>query len=85
MTEEVFSTVRAELKAYMEAMDEDEECELVALAWIGRGDLSAQEWENAVALARERHKGSTSEYLFGIPLLASPSFGRAPQSYRRSL
>ena len=24
-----------------------------------------------VALARERHKGSTSEYLLGIPLLAS--------------
>ncbi len=71
MTEEAFSTVRGELKAYIDAMDEDEQCELVALAWIGRGDLSAQEWENAVALARERHKGSTSEYLLGIPLLAS--------------
>ena len=50
MTEEAFSTVRGELKAYIDAMDEDEQCELVALAWVGRGDLSAQEWENAVAL-----------------------------------
>jgi hypothetical protein len=71
MTEEAFSSVRAELKAYIDAMDEDEQCELVALVWVGRGDFSAQEWANAVKQARERHEGATSDYLLGIPLLAS--------------
>lgn len=71
MTEDSFSPVRAELKAYIEALDEDEQFELVALAWLGRGDFSAQDWAGGVAQARERHKGSTSEYLLGIPLLAS--------------
>jgi hypothetical protein len=71
MTEESFSAVRAELKAYVDALDEDEQCELVALAWLGRGDFSAPEWRSAVAQARERRKGSTSEYLLGTPQLAS--------------
>jgi hypothetical protein len=71
MTEEAFETVRAELQAYIDALDEDEQCELVALTWVGRGDFTAQDWDAAVVQARERHRGSTSEYLLGIPLLAS--------------
>lgn len=71
MTENAYSSVRAELAAYIEAMDEDEQCELVALAWVGRGDFTAQEWKAAVAQARERRTNPTSEYLLGIPLLAS--------------
>jgi hypothetical protein len=71
LTEEAYSTIRQELVAFIDAMDEDEQCELVALAWVGRGDFSAEEWTNAVAQARERRKGPTSEYLLGIPLLAS--------------
>jgi len=71
MTEEAFRTVHAEIKAAIDAMDEDEQCELVALAWVGRGDFSAEEWKEAVKEARERRKGPTSTYLLGIPLLAS--------------
>jgi hypothetical protein len=71
MTEEAFDTVRTELKSYIDAMDEEEQCELVALTWVGRGDFTVDEWTTAVATARERHKGSTSKYLLGIPLLAS--------------
>jgi hypothetical protein len=71
MTEEAYRTVRAEIKAAIDAMDEDEQCELVALAWVGRGDFSAEEWNDAVREARGRRQGPTSEYLLGIPLLAS--------------
>jgi hypothetical protein len=87
MTEEAFSTVRAELKEFIDAMDEDEQCELVALAWVGRGDFTAQEWSGAVAQARQRRKGSTAEYLLGIPLLASflegglAEFGESCENY----
>jgi len=71
LTEEAYSTIRQEVAAFIDAMDEDEQCELVALAWVGRGDFSAEEWTDAVIQARERRKGPTSAYLLGIPLLAS--------------
>ncbi len=71
MTEEAYRTVRAEIKAAINSMDEDEQCELVALAWVGRGDFSAEEWNEAVREARGRRQGPTSDYLLGVPLLAS--------------
>jgi hypothetical protein len=71
LTEEAYSPIRQEIVAFIDAMDVDEQCELVALAWVGRGDFSAEEWTAAVAQARERRKGPTSDYLLGIPLLAS--------------
>jgi len=52
-------------------MDEDEQCELVALALVGRGDFQAQEWADAVRLAREQREGPTDRYLPGMPLLAA--------------
>ncbi|MCK5745419.1 MAG: DUF3775 domain-containing protein, partial [Oricola sp.] len=42
---------------------------LVALYWIGRGDAEPQEWDNTIALARQRHEGSTSDYLLSHPLV----------------
>src|SRR5208283_4054800 len=44
MTDDAYDSVRAELAAYIDAMDEDEQCELVALCWIGRGEYTAEEW-----------------------------------------
>ena len=59
----------AELKSFIEAMNDDDQVELVALAWTGRGDFEPGEWDEAVRLARERHRGSTALYLCGMPLL----------------
>lgn len=59
-----------ELEAFIDAMNEDEQAELVALTWLGRGDFSADEWTEALTAARERDTGSTSAYLLGIPVLA---------------
>jgi|RhiMetdeSRZDD1v2_1073273.scaffolds.fasta_scaffold90618_3 hypothetical protein len=58
-----------EIKSLIEAMNEDEQLELIALAWVGRGDFGAEEWPEAVALAKERRVGSTAAYLLGLPLL----------------
>ena len=58
-----------EIKSFIESMNEDELAELVALAWLGRGDFGAEEWPEAVALAKERHQGSTATYLLGMPML----------------
>lgn len=71
LTEAGYSPNRRELAEFIEAMDVDEQAELVALAWVGRGDFSAEEWDTAVSEAKERRKGPTSRYLIGIPLLAS--------------
>jgi hypothetical protein len=87
MTEEAFSSVRAELSEFIDAMDQDEQCELVALAWVGRGDFTAKEWDGALEQARLRRQGLTSEYLLGIPLLASflesglSEFGESCEDY----
>ncbi|MBI1868101.1 MAG: DUF3775 domain-containing protein [Methylocystis sp.] len=71
LTEEAYSGIRKEAAEFIEAMDEDEQCELVALAWVGRGDFSANEWDSAVAQAREQRTTPTSRYLLGMPLLAA--------------
>lgn len=58
-----------ELKSFLEDLNEDEQTDLVALSWVGRGDYSAKEWSRAVKDARERRQGSTADYLLGTPLL----------------
>jgi hypothetical protein len=71
LTEDAFGAVRDEVASFIEAMDVDEQAELVALAWVGRGDFSAGEWNEALLQARQRREGPTARYLLGIPLLAS--------------
>lgn len=62
--------VYQELKTFIDDLDTDEQCELVALMWIGRGDFRKQEWGEALDLARQEHNDRTAEYLLGTPLLA---------------
>ena len=71
LTEDAGDSIRAEMRGFIDAMDEDEQCELVALAWVGRGDYAAEEWATAVAEARARRDRRTSAYLMESPLLAS--------------
>lgn len=71
LTEEAYDTVRNEIASFIDSMDEEEQAELVSLAWVGRGDFSADEWEDAMREARDRREGPTSAYLLGLPLLAS--------------
>ena len=64
------NSARAELVGFIESMDEDEQCELVALTWIGRGQFTREEWESALAEAHARRERPTAEYLLGNPMLA---------------
>jgi hypothetical protein len=59
----------AELREAIEDLNEDEVVELIALAWVGRGDFGRAEWREAVALARDRHRLKSADYLIGMPLL----------------
>ncbi len=58
-----------EIKGFIDSLNEEEQANLVALVWTGRGDFSGKEWDDALALARERANDNTSGYLLGIPLL----------------
>ena len=59
-----------ELRTFIDALNVDEQCQLVALAWLGRGDYTKDDWNEALTLAREQHNDRTSLYLLGIPILA---------------
>ncbi len=70
LTKDGEAPTEAELKGFINAMDEDEQTALVAMMWIGRGDYDAPDWKLAMAEARARRSGPVSQYLLGTPLLS---------------
>lgn len=62
--------VVTELRSAIEDLEPDQQVELVALTWLGRGDFGADEWEAARAQARESWNERTADYLIGTPLVA---------------
>jgi hypothetical protein len=58
-----------EVQAFIGALSEDEQIDLVTLAWLGRGDYTADDWEEVRAEAADAHNERTAEYLLGTPLL----------------
>ncbi len=64
------AAARAELTVFIEAMGEDEQCELIALAWIGRGKFTREEWKSALVEAHAHLKQPTAAYLLRDPRLA---------------
>jgi hypothetical protein len=61
--------VEQELTDFIAALNVDERADLVALAWLGRGDGSIDEWDDLLAEASRRTGRSTANYLLGLPLL----------------
>ena len=59
-----------EFKATFNDLDPDQQQTVVALFWLGRGDFSVEEWEDAVKEAGEEWTTETAEYLIAHPLLA---------------
>jgi hypothetical protein len=64
------AAARAELAGFIEAMDEGEQCELIALCWVGRGKFTREEWKSALVEARNHLNQPTAEYLLRNPKLA---------------
>jgi len=59
-----------ELRAFIGALTEDEQIDLVALTWLGRGDGTIDEWDQLRAEAARLHNNRTAAYLLGKPMLA---------------
>jgi hypothetical protein len=61
-----------EMREVIAGLNVDERHDLIALVYIGRGDLEPEEWVEAVRLAREREDAmsiSAADWLLGIPNL----------------
>ena len=58
-----------EVSGALGALNDDETLDLVALTWIGRGDFTSEDWEEARDQAREIPLGDRPRYLLGTPLL----------------
>jgi hypothetical protein len=59
-----------ELTAFIDALSEDEQIDLVALAWLGRDSSSPGDWTETRREAARAHNTRTAAYLLGMPLLA---------------
>ncbi|MGO9474879.1 MAG: DUF3775 domain-containing protein [Rhodomicrobium sp.] len=65
--------VQQELASFIANMTEDEQIDLVALAWLGRDDNTLEDWPSVrseAASAYRSQAGGTSRYLLGMPLLS---------------
>jgi hypothetical protein len=61
--------VRSELAAFIGTLNEDEQVDLVALTWLGRGDGTIEDWEELRSEAARAHNKRTAGYLLGMPQL----------------
>lgn len=59
--------VEQELRQVIDDLDEEAQCDLVALMWLGRDD---GDWATLRTLAEQEHTGATADYLLGTPLLS---------------
>ena len=59
-----------ELVDAIDSLSDRERIELLALAWLGRGDYAKEEWSEVLEEARRVHDEKETQYLVGTPLLA---------------
>lgn len=80
-------TTQGELVGAIKALNDDAQLDLIALIWIGRGDFSLAEWDEAKAAARDIGRERLPRYVCGIPLVsdyldeALSQFGFALEDY----
>ncbi|MDN2565449.1 DUF3775 domain-containing protein [Aquibium sp. A9E412] len=68
--EEAEDLTEEEFRELVDDLNVDEAAELVAIAWVGRGDYDAADWQEAVNEARQRGNRRTAQYLLGMPMLS---------------
>ena len=59
-----------ELRAIIDDLAEDEQAEVIALAWVGRGTYDAGEWDEALSTAADEVDGA-ADYLLELPMLSA--------------
>jgi hypothetical protein len=62
-----------ELSSFISSLSEDEQIDLVTLAWLGRDDNTIEDWpalREEAARAHASRPKQTANYLLGMPLVA---------------
>jgi Protein of unknown function (DUF3775) len=59
-----------ELKSFLQALNDEELEDLLALTWLGRGDGTIDDWDEIMAEVQDVRERHTIDYLLGTPLLA---------------
>jgi hypothetical protein len=62
--------VLTELVSFIHDLNDDEQIDLVALTWLGRGDGDIENWDELRAEAANAHNKRTAAYPLGMPMLA---------------
>lgn len=62
-------SVFEELRSLINDMSDDEQIDLVAMAWLGRGDAGVEGWRELRSEATRAHNRRTAAYLLAMPLL----------------
>ena len=57
----------AELRAFIDALAQEEQISLVAVMWIGRGSFEVDELQEALETAAAEATTPTADYLLGSP------------------
>jgi hypothetical protein len=84
-------TDRSELSGFIRGLNIDEQIDLVALMWLGRGDGDLDNWRDLRAEAARAHNNRTASYLTGTPMLsdyleeALSQFGKSAEDYEEHL
>jgi hypothetical protein len=82
---------RSELSGFIRGLNVDEQIDLVALMWLGRGDGDLDNWRDLRAEASRAHNNRTASYLIGTPMLADyleealSQFGKSFEDFEEHL
>jgi hypothetical protein len=74
-----------ELRSFISGLTEEEQIDLVALMWLGRGDGTIDDWSQLQLEAARAHNRRTTAYLLGSPLVSDyleeglSQFGRSSE------
>jgi len=85
------NTDRSELVSFIGGLNVDEQIDLVALMWLGRGDGSLENWDELRAQAAQAHNNRTATYLIETPMLgdyleeALMEYGLSLEDFEESL
>ena len=63
-------SVTQEAEGLIEAMNTDEQRELIALSLVGRGDYSKEEWRDALSAAASHPEPTTAAFLMQNPTVS---------------
>jgi len=84
-------TDRSEVFGFLRDLNVDEQIDLVALMWLGRGDGDIGNWRELRVQATQAHNNRTASYLIGTPMLpdlleeAMSQFGLSLEDFEQTI